>query len=152
MDRRATDLSRMFTLDEAQTLLPVLSALLERAREAALRASQLEAEMQELSHRIILSGGLHVDVPAAARRRAEREKAVGEARSTIEEIQEIGAQVAEIEGGGLEFPAVVEGRTVLLCWTMGEESITQWRETEDESSVRRELDGRFGRGRSERPN
>jgi hypothetical protein len=140
-------------LDEAQMLLPVLSALLERARGAALRAGAVEQEMQELSQRIFLSGGLHVDVSAAARRRAEREKAMEEARKTIEEITEIGVQVAENEEGVLEFPFVLEGRTVLLCWTLGDEAITEWREDDDKPEIRRTVDGRFGSKRDrERPN
>ena len=149
---RGEDLSKTFTLDEAQTLLPTLGALLERARAAAVRAGELEEEMQELSQRIFLSGGLHVDVAAAAKRRAEREKAMGDARSTIEEIEEIGAKVAENEMGGLEFPCALEGRTVLLCWTLGEEGITQWREEEDAADVRHEVDGRFARRERDRLN
>ena len=145
-------MSKTFTLEEAQTLLPVLGALLERGREAALRASGLERELQELSQRIFLSGGLHVDVAAAARRRAEREKALAEARSTIEEIEAIGARVIEIDGSGLEFPCVVEGRTVLLCWSLGEDGITQWREESDAEDVRREVDGRFNRRERDRLN
>ena len=145
-------MSKVFTLEEAQTLLPVLGALLERAREAAMRAGQFESEMQELSQRIFLSGGLHVDVAAAARRRAEREKALGEARGAIEEIEEIGAKVAENGAGGLEFPCALEGRTVLLCWELGDEGITQWREEADAADVRREVDGRFSRRERDRLN
>jgi hypothetical protein len=143
----------MFTLDEAKTLLPVLSALLEKARAAALRAGALENEMQELSQRIFLSGGLHVDVSAAARRRAEREKAMQEARSQIEEITEIGVEVSENEEGGLEFPCLLEGRTVMLCWALGEEEITQWREEDDKPGVKKPVDGRFSSKKDrERPN
>jgi hypothetical protein len=58
-------------LQEAQTLLPVLESLLRRARSTALKAGEIEAEMQRLSHRIFLAGGMHVDIAAAARRRAE---------------------------------------------------------------------------------
>ena len=108
--------------------------------------------MQELSQRIFLSGGLYVDVAAAARRRAEREKALGETRGTIEEIEEIGARVAENESSGLEFPCALEGRTVLLCWSLGEDGITQWREETDEKDVRREVDGRFWRRERDRLN
>ncbi len=144
---------KTFTLDEAKTLLPVLSALLERAKAAALRAGALENEMQELSQRIFLSGGLHVDVPAAARRRAEREKAMQEARTTIEEISEIGAEVTENNDGGLEFPCLLEGRTVMLCWTLGEDEITEWREVDDKNGTRKKLDGRFwGKKDRDRPN
>ncbi len=146
-------MSKTFTLDEARTLLPVLSSLLEKAREAAVRASTLENEMQQLSQRIFLSGGLHVDVPAAAKRRAEREKAMTEARTTVEEITAIGAQVAELEEGGLEFPHLLESRTVLLCWAVGDEEILHWREVDDKPETRRSLDARFAaRKDRERPN
>lgn len=141
-------MAKTFTLDEARTLLPVLGALLRRAREAALRASRIEGEMQDLSQRIFLSGGMHVNVTAAARRRAEREKAVQEARSTIEEIEEIGARVGDVEQGRLEFPYLLDGREVLLCWTLGEEEeIRQWREDEDDSPLRSVSDGILRRDR-----
>ena len=143
-------LGKVFTLGEAQVLVPVLGALVKRAREAAVRANELEAEMQALSQRIFLSGGLHVDVSAAARRRAERDKAVQEAKSTIEEIEEIGAKVTDLSEGALEVPSLLDGRSVLLCRALGETEISHWREMEDEADVRREVDGRFGRG--ERPN
>ena len=146
-------MSKTFTLDEAKTLLPVLSALLEKARGAALQAGALENEMQALSQRIFLSGGLHVDVPAAAKRRAEREKAMQEARSHIEEITEIGVEVSDSDEGGLEFPCLLEGRTVLLCWKLGEDEIGEWREEGDKTSVRKPVDARFqGRRDRERPN
>jgi hypothetical protein len=141
-------LAKTFTLEEAKTLLPVLGALLRRAREAALRAGGFEAEMQELSQRIFLSGGMHVDVPAAARRRAERDKAVLEARSTIEEMEEIGARVGDMEEGRLEFPYLLDGREVLLCWSLGEdEEIRQWREDEEDSPLRSVNDGLIRRDR-----
>jgi len=141
-------LGKTFTLEEARTLLPVLGALLKRARDAALRASRHEAEMQALSQRIFLSGGMHVDVAAAARRRAERDKGVQEARSTIDEIEEIGARVGDMEDGRLEFPYMLDGREVLLCWTLGEEEeIRQWREDEDGSPLKSVTDGAFKRDR-----
>ena len=141
-------LARTFTLEEARTLLPVLSALLRRAREAAVRASEFESQMQELAQRIFLSGGMHVDVAAAARRRAERDKAVQEARSTVEEIEEIGARVGDMEEGRVELPCEMDGREVLLCWTLGEEEeISQWREDEEGSPLRPLSEGNFRRDR-----
>lgn len=133
-------------MDEARTLLPVLSALLRRAKDAALRASGFEAEMQALSQRIFLSGGMHVDVPAAARRRAERDKAIAGAQSSIQEIEEIGARIGDVEEGRLEFPYLLDGREVLLCWNVGEdEEIRQWREDEENSPLRSVTDGVFRR-------
>ena len=65
-------MSKTFTLSEAQTVLPVVEALLRRGQAAATLAGGVEEEMQQLSHRIFLSGGMHVNVSVTARRRAER--------------------------------------------------------------------------------
>lgn len=145
-------MSKTFTLHEAQTLLPVLEALLNRARAAALRGAELGREMQQLSHRIFLSGGMHVNVSVAARRRAERDKAGQETKDTIAEIEAIGVTVQDLEAGLLEFPSQMDGRAVLLCWKLGEASIGHWRGAEDGVEERRPLDGRFGKGERERLN
>jgi hypothetical protein len=138
-------LSKTFTLGEAQTVLPVVEALLRRAQAAAARAAEFEQEMQLLSHRIFLSGGMHVDVSAAARRRAEREKAVQEAKDTLAEIDEIGVRVKDLQEGLLDFPSVVDGKPVLLCWKLGEPAIAHWHTEEEGFAGRKPLDDRFGK-------
>jgi hypothetical protein len=138
-------LSKTFTLGEAQTVLPVVEALLRRAQAAAARAAEFEQEMQLLSHRIFLSGGMHVDVSAAARRRAEREKAVQEAKDTLAEIDEIGVRVKDLQEGLLDFPSVMDGKPVLLCWKLGEPAIAHWHTEEEGFAGRKPLDDRFGK-------
>src|ERR1700733_2632877 len=138
-------LNKTFTLGEAQTLLPVVEALLRKAQDAQVRAEGLEYEMQQLSHRIFLSGGMHVDVSAAARRRAERDKAVQSGRDTLAEIDSIGVQVKDLEQGLLDFPYVMDGKTVLLCWKLGEPAITHWHTEEEGFAGRKPLDSRFGK-------
>ena len=145
-------MSKVFTLSEAQTLLPVLEALLRKAQAAGIRAGELESEMQQLTQRIFLSGGMHVNVVQAARRRAEREKTLQEARDTLLEIDEIGVQVKDLENGLLDFPCVVDGQTVLLCWKLGEKEIGFWHTTEDGFAGRKPLDARFGKTQRERLN
>jgi hypothetical protein len=144
--------SKTFTLNEAQTVLPVVEALLRRAQAANVRTAQLGREMQELSHRIFLSGGMHVNVAQAARRRAEREKAAKETTDTLAEIDEIGVVVKDLDQGLLDFPATLEGRSVLLCWKMGEKEIGFWHSTEEGFAGRKPLDLRFGKTSRERLN
>ena len=145
-------MSKTFTVHEAQTLLPVLEALLRRAQGMVQRASELEREMQGLSQRIFLSGGMHVDVVAAARRRAEQEKSVQAAKDTLTEIEAIGVQVQDLEDGLLDFPCSVGGEIVMLCWRVGEPAIAHWHGLEDDVSARKPLDGRFEKSERERPN
>jgi hypothetical protein len=145
-------LNKTFTLGEAQTLLPVVESLLRRAQGAGARAGVLESEMQQLTQRIFLSGGMHVNVAVAARRRAEREKALQEARDTLAEIDEIGVQVKDLEQGLLDFPCVMDGKTVLLCWKLGEKEIGFWHSPEDGFAERKPVDARFGKQERERLN
>lgn len=146
------DVGKTFTLSEAQTMLRVLEALLRKAQAASSRAEELEREMQELSYKIFLAGGLHVDVTVAARRRAARDKAAQEAKDTLAEIEAIGVQVQDLEEGLLDFPCTMEGKTVMLCWKLGEDSIAHWHEPEDGFTGRKPLDARFGKTERERLN
>ncbi len=138
-------MSKTFTLSEAQTLLPVVEALLLRAQASATRSEELEQEMQQLVQRIFLTGGMHVDVSAAARRRAERDKAVQEAKDSLAEIDSIGVQVKDLEQGLLDFPSLMDGKLVLLCWKLGEPAIAHWHTEEEGFAGRKPLDRGFGK-------
>ena len=138
---------RTFTLDEAQSLLPVLESLLRTAITGKQLMEEVEAEMQALSHRIFLNGGTHVDVVATARRKAERIKAEQRAKDALAEIDSIGVQVKDIDIGLLDFPCEVDGRIVLLCWKMGESSITHWHSPEEGFAGRKLIDEHIGRSK-----
>jgi hypothetical protein len=136
---------RTFNLDEAQSLLPVLESLLRTAISGKKLMEEVEAEMQALTHRIFLNGGTHVDVVAVARRKAERAKAEQRAKDALAEIDSIGVQVKDIDIGLLDFPCEVEGHIALLCWKMGEASITHWHSTEEGFAGRKPIDERIVR-------
>jgi len=144
--------SKTFTLSEAQTLLPVLESLLRRAQAAAKRAEGLEREMLQLRQRIFLSGGMHVSVSVVARRRAQQEKSAQEAKDAVGEIEAIGVRVQNFEGGLLDFPCIVDGRLVLLCWRLGEVRIGYWHEDGDGVAGRKLVETLFGKGERERLN
>jgi hypothetical protein len=126
--------------------------LLRRAQASASHARGLEYEMNRLRQNIYLTGGMHVDVAAAARSRAEGEKAQQQMKDTLGEIDAIGVQVQNFEAGVLDFPCVVEGKTVLLCWRLGEKTIAHWHAEGDSISQRRPVEILFGKSQWERPN
>lgn len=136
---------RTFTLPEAQTLLPVLTSLLERAQTAARNATAREHALQSLHHAIFLNGGMHVDLLHVARLKTEQEKAVADARDTLQEIEEIGVSVNDLQHGLLEFPYQLGDEIVLLCWEQGQPAITTWRTSDQEPGDRQPLDERFTR-------
>ncbi|SEB63187.1 DUF2203 domain-containing protein [Terriglobus roseus] len=137
---------RTFTLPEAQTLLPVLDSLLQRAQAAATVATTRENALRGLSQAIFLSGGLRVDLPEVARIKAEHSAAITEAKDTLEEISSIGVEVHDLAGGLLEFPFQLGDEIVMLCWLQGDKNITQWHSAESGWDERQPLDDRFTRG------
>jgi hypothetical protein len=144
---------KTFTLEEAQTLLPVLRSLLQRSIEGKKLIEQTEKEFQDLNHRILLSGGLCVDVAKVARRRAEHDKAVQAAKDALAEIEAIGVQVKDLDIGLLDFPCQLADQTVLLCWKLGEEKIEYWHGLEEGFRGRKPIDARIPKGRQkEKPN
>ena len=138
---------RTFTLDEAQSLLPVLESLLRTAIEAKKLMDEVEAEQQALNHRIFLNGGMFLDVVPLARRKAERAKAEQRAKDALAEIDAIGVQVTDLNIGLLDFPCEVDGQIVLLCWKLGEKSIAHWHSTTEGFAGRKPIDERIARAR-----
>lgn len=134
---------KTFTLDEAQTLLPLLESLLNRALEAKEAAAGVEEQQTELMRRILLSGGLLVDKAAVKKRKITLAALIQRVKDSLEEINAMGVQIKDIDMGLLDFPCLIDGETVLLCWKRGEPRIGFWHRVEDGFAGRRPIDARF---------
>ena len=140
-------MERTFTVDEAQRLLPVLKTLLSKAIEARSKLQELEAELGKLKSRIFLSGGLLPDVRYLQARKADRDQYLQLQNKSLAEIDSIGVQVKDLDIGLLDFPCMVDGELILLCWKMGEEQIGFWHGPEEGFRGRKPIDERIrGRG------
>lgn len=138
---------RNFTLDEAQSLLPVLESLLRTAIQAKKVVDEADAEHQALQHRVFLNGGMFLDVVPLARRKAERAKAEQRVKDSIAEIDSIGVQVKDLDIGLLDFPCEVEGQIILLCWKLGEKAITHWHGVQEGFAGRKPIDQRIAKAK-----
>jgi len=144
---------RTFTLSEAQTLVPVLESLLRSAMEGKKTMQEVEAELQEVGQRIFVNGGMLVDVIALGKRKAQRDKAVHAVKDALGEIDSAGVQVKDLDMGLLDFPCVVEGRVILLCWKLGEPGIGFWHDTEEGFAGRKPIDEKIINAKKQkRPN
>ena len=139
-------MARTFTVSEAETLLPVLESLLRSAMQAKALIEEVDGELQSLANRIFINGGTLVDVVSVARRKAEREKAIQRAKDAVAEIDATGVQVKDLDIGLLDFPCMVDGDVVLLCWKLGEKGITHYHGTNDGFAGRKPIDARIPRG------
>ena len=138
---------RSFTLEEAQTLLPVLESLLRTAIDGKKLIEAVDAELQELAHRVFLRGGILVNIVQMARRKAEREKTIQRVKDALAEIDATGVQVKDLDIGLLDFPCEVDGRTVLLCWKLGEKGITHWHGVSEGFAGRKPIDERIAKAK-----
>jgi hypothetical protein len=138
---------RTFTLEEAQALLAVLESLLRTAIDGKRLIEQIDGELKELGHRIFVNGGTLVNVVHFARRKAEREKSLQRVNDAVAEIHATGVQVKDLDIGLLDFPCAVDGEVILLCWKLGEKSITHWHGVSEGFAGRKPVDERIVRAK-----
>lgn len=138
---------KTFTLDEAQSLLPVLESLLRTAIKAKTVLDDFDAELQALHHRVFLNGGMFLDIVPLAGRKGERARAEQQAKDALAEIDSIGVQVKDLSIGLLDFPCEVEGKIVLLCWKLGEKAITHWHGVHEGFAGRKPIDARIAKAK-----
>jgi hypothetical protein len=136
---------KTFTIDEAQSLLPVLESLLKRAIEGKRSAEEVETGFSSLVQRIFFAGGMRVNPASLAKERAELEDHLKQIRETVAEIDAIGVQVKDLDTGLLDFPCRVDDEVVLLCWRMGEPAIEHWHTIEAGFQGRQPVDESFRR-------
>lgn len=122
---------RHFTPAQAETLLPALEPMLAELREA--RDSLTDSE----AHRALAeaSGGNGGGTEG---------RLVGEAflrvRALLGELHGRGLVVRDIDRGLVDFPAIIDGDEVYLCWQSGEERVAFWHDLESGFNGRRPLD------------
>ncbi len=122
---------RLFTPEQAQQLLD------ERVREMAERIVAERAASRDLEHRwntvVIAIGGNGGDFgrPELTDLREQLEAAHESLRTVLAELDELGVEVKDVDRGLLDFPAIIDGREVLLCWHVGEPRIAYWHSRED---------------------
>ena len=63
-----------------------------------------------------------------------------EVRELLGEIQELGIVVRDIDRGLIDFPAILDGREVYLCWELDEDAIGFWHDLESGYGGRQPLE------------
>ncbi len=108
---------RHFTRAEANALLPRLTDLLDQLRESKDELTDSEAH-EALRDAAPANGG------------GDQGRQVGvaflEVRRLLETIEQAGIVLRDIDRGLVDFPAVIDGREVYLCWELGEVDVAYW--------------------------
>jgi hypothetical protein len=96
--------------------------------------------------RITMSGGMEIDPAAVAEMKVRKMGAVRTLQQSVEEIQETGCLIKDLEEGLLDFPAMLGDREVYLCWKLGETKIEYWHHVDDGFAGRKRIEREFGEG------
>jgi hypothetical protein len=122
---------RHYSVDEANALLPRVKPVLRKLRDAKDMLTDEDAH-ELLSEAAPTNGG------------GESGRQVGEAflevRRLLGALQEAGIVVRDIDRGLVDFPAVLDGEEVYLCWELGEDGVEYWHDLESGYRGRQPLD------------
>jgi hypothetical protein len=58
----------------------------------------------------------------------------------VDRIQEAGVVVKDLDVGLVDFPSMLEGEEIYLCWKLGEEHIAFWHGIDEGFTGRKPLD------------
>ncbi|HWC15075.1 MAG TPA: DUF2203 domain-containing protein [Actinomycetota bacterium] len=119
---------RVYTVEEANALLPYLAPTLVELREKYEQAARIKEMMAAASR----SNGWS----ASRDRWAETLARVGE---LADRLSEWGLELRDISTGLVDFPAIVEGEVAWLCWRLGEPDVAFWHPRDEGFGGRRPL-------------
>ncbi len=126
-----------FTLEEATAQLPRLREILMEMREKKPRVDKLRQEILAMTRKA--TGNGHLVSQDVRDRQKIAQELVGRLNELGEAIKEIGCELKGVEEGLIDFPSEREGRTVYLCWKLGEDNIAYWHELDTGFSSRQPL-------------
>ncbi|GAB7389051.1 DUF2203 domain-containing protein [Bacillaceae bacterium] len=132
---------KYFTVREANALLPRLKEELTSLQKLKREMDDKFRELQYL--KAAIANGSQTVSPGEDpffKLEAELDFLLMIAQGHIERIQETGAQLKDIELGLIDFPALLHGQEILLCWKQGEEEITHWHTVWEGFMGRRKID------------
>ena len=136
-------MTRYFTLQQAEGLLPEVDSALREAVFLKTEYLDAETQLQDVTRRVTMLGGSDVNRGAFSAQRARRESSGLRLKEIIERIQEIGCLVKDLDSGLIDFPTLFRGDEVYLCWKLGESGIGFWHKVEDGFPGRKPIDQEF---------
>lgn len=117
---------KYFKLREAEELLPMIQSFLEQARKQKQKMEDLNKELSQAAARIMMLGGSRPPYGKLAKTKAERDQYATQLQQAVDQIQESGCVVKDLDEGLVDFPSLRKGEEVYLCWKLGEERIEYW--------------------------
>ena len=130
-------MARLFTLEEAEALLPQLIPLVDRLQDLKREHDRLQEAAATLRRRSQTNGHAITDDLQSAQ--GELGLSMQAMNDLIEQISALGGEVKDLNLGLLDFRSMLDGNEVYLCWRAGESKIAWWHELNAGFSSRKPL-------------
>lgn len=115
---------KLFTIQEANALLPSVRVILAEIQRAHRRLSQYRDDVRKAAEAAEQGGGGIADGVAYA-------IVLTDLTSRMTELDTLGVQLKDFERGLIDFPSLRDGKVVLLCWQMGEgDELEYWHDVD----------------------
>jgi len=126
------DPQHTFTPQEASKLLPDIRIRIKQLIEQRKVIGQLHNELEKYE----LLGFTTIEITEKA---AQLEAMVEAWKKRIDEVEDLGIIVRDLEWGVVDFPADRYGERVMLCWRYGEPEVSFWHEFDEQYPDRKLL-------------
>ena len=119
-----------YTVEEARALIPQL-------REWFTELGQLRRSLKQLDERIaqMLAGGADIGGESVH----TQVRMMADLQQIIQEFEQRELQIKDAERGLVDFPAIIGGREVFLCWEKDDDDIEFWHNLNDGYAGRERL-------------
>jgi hypothetical protein len=132
-NRPAKPKKRFFTPEEANRALILVRRITEDVTTQYKSLVALRTQLDEI-------GWKPKDTDRADELRSQIREIADRLRTLHEELQSIGCEMKDWSLGLIDFPAMYQGREVLLCWRLGEKSVEHWHERDAGYAGRQRID------------
>ncbi len=122
--------NKHYTRDEARALLPQIRKWLEQLNRLRVDLERFDKRLGGLAERGGDSGGETVNGWI---------RALADMQGALAEFQRRQIIIKDLERGLVDFPAIIGGREVFLCWEQDEEDIEFWHDLDAGYSGRERL-------------
>ena len=132
--------SRIFSVEEANRLLPYLEGALESLSTASHEIASLRREIEVLGA-IESSGatGKSADVRELREKEHRCSQMLDRFRESLQEVASRGCIIRDLDLGLVDFYTMSRDRVVCLCWRRGEPRVEHWHSIDEGFSGRRPL-------------
>ncbi len=117
--------SKLFTVDEANRLLPSLEPMVRRLMAKRQQLGDHQQVLEGFRAKASRDGGA---LPGStfAQAKTEAARLAGEIQEGVRQIESWGCVVKDLNLGLIDFPAWRQRERVFLCWKLGEPEICYW--------------------------